>query len=159
MSASEYLAWAQLVVLVVTAWLVWRYVRSTEKIEEAAADQVEAMSRPVLVPRIVGTEFHLTNVGSGPALRIEWWQRPQEEAFAAPKELVPDAQIGLIETKGESVMVGAPDFRSLAGNNRKIICRYRSISGRVYLSQGVPRTDPISGQWLDAETKEENEAK
>jgi hypothetical protein len=168
MSACEYLSWAQLFVLAVTAFLVWRYVRSTEEIKRAAirqaaltGDQIEAMSRPVVVPRNIGNQLHLTNVGSGPALRVEWWLRPKSEPFAAPdridpdKRVDPDGEMDLIEAKGQRAMMGARDFPKVLGNNLKVICLYRSISGRTYLSQGVPREDPISGSWFDTETVEE----
>lgn len=160
MVTGEQLLWAQLAVLAITALLVWKYVRSTEEIMKAAVrqaeltgDQVEAMSRPVLVPRGGG---HLANFGNGPALRVEWWVRPESEAFAAPPDLLPDGEIGLIEPGGRCGMMGLPDFDRLKGNNRKIVCRYRSISGRAYLSQGIPRDDPTTGVWwFQSETIEE----
>src|SRR5205085_12097757 len=99
MTSTSWFELTQLILLTINAALFWKYVKSTDKIKDAAlsqantalqqassaaeqaryaADQVEGASRPVLVLDGDGTKLRLVNVGTGPALNVKWWLGPTE---------------------------------------------------------------------------------
>ncbi|HXE90475.1 MAG TPA: hypothetical protein VNK82_05865 [Terriglobales bacterium] len=97
----------QLLLLAASVHYAKRYVESTERIKEAAiqqskvsADQVESMSRPVLVMKAEGTTVQLVNVGTGPALNVEWWPWPEQhpEGRALPARNAPSGRHPYIES-------------------------------------------------------------
>lgn len=143
----------QAVLLIVNIILLWCYVKSTRGIEKAAAqqaktsaDQVEGSSRPVLV--VAGDALHLAlaNIGNGPALNIQWWVWPEQQGWPGSLE-APAGRIGFIEADKSRELPHAPDF--LINPPRTILCRYQSVGGIMYRSEGSIKRDSMVGVWYD----------
>lgn len=143
--------WVQNALLLVNVAVVWWYVAETIKIRkaseqqtaksqllvEAAQEQMESQSRPAVVARFNGT-IHLTNIGNGPAIYIELARVAQNAE--------PDFNLGAIEpgrvvshlaaNNGVDTSIGV---NWLAHPEPSLQCRYRSLSGRRYISVIDPR--------------------
>jgi hypothetical protein len=130
----------QSLLLSANAVLIWRYVRQTIKLREAAQQQVkvsqrqvEASHRPALVAQHQTTdEVVFVNIGSGPAINVRWsvpdsdWKGniPYLEPGCNPRPLP--------IREWEKVIINA----ALKGHQDRgrIECDYRSLSGWRYRS-------------------------
>jgi hypothetical protein len=143
----------QCILLAINAILLWRYVISTRGIEEAStqqakisADQLESSSRPVLALSGDALKLALENIGNGPALNIEWWVWPQGQDWPGSLE-APSGRMGFIDVDKSGELPHAPAF--LTNPPRKVICRYESVGGIVYRSEGSIKRDSMVGVWYD----------
>lgn len=166
MAEQSFRLW-EVCLLALNAILLWLYVMSTRKIERAAneqaktavrqadisarqarlaAEQVEGASRPVLA--LGGDALHLAwvNIGNGPALNIQWWVWPEEQEGPGSLE-APAGRIGFIEARQSTAVPYAPAF--LINPRRKMICRYKSVGGATYRSEGSLNSDTMVGTWYE----------
>ncbi len=141
-------AWAQVVVLIVTARFVWRYLQETERLRKTAQEQVEASQRqvtaayeqlegqirPAIVVRhgaVLGRGLRLFNVGEGPALHIRL--SPTERGSARQLGLDLMCEVGFIEVDASfDTGILAKGGGITALNGRSLQCEYTSLSGRTY---------------------------
>jgi hypothetical protein len=145
----------QVVVLIVTARFVWRYLNETQMMRKAAENQVEKSQslvalglrqlegqiKPALVARVDSGSFAVTlvNVGSGPALHlmlsaVAKGSVPQWDGRAAA--LATDPR-GYLEARQERLSgVRTRPVQGLDGvpilGERGLLCEYSSLSGQVY---------------------------
>ena len=158
----------QVLLLVVNAILLWRYVKSTAHIESAAveqaktaarqadiaaqqarlgADQLEGASRPVLVMRnATALNLELANVGNGPALNIQWWLWPEESDGPGSLQ-APHGRLGFIAAGAAEALPEGP--LALQHPSRKIWCRYSSVSGSMYRSECFLKSDTMIKVWYE----------
>jgi len=130
------IGWLTLGLLVVNAFLVWRYLGETTKIRIANEAQIEAQIRPAIaiLVGLDGRELRLMNLGKGPALNVR----------LSPAERSAEGRPGL-EFWGDEIDFMVPDHTSSratavrtlgAGmnvlNGRSLQCQYKSLSGRTY---------------------------
>ena len=159
MTENTYRCWeifllvVQCIFLAINAILLWRYVISTRGIEGASAqqakisaDQLESSSRPVLVLSGDALKLALKNIGNGPALNIEWWVWPEGPDWPGSLE-APSGRMGFINVDKSGELPHAPAF--LTNPPRKVICRYESVGGIVYRSEGSIKRDSMVGVWYD----------
>ena len=149
---------AQVVVLIVTARFVWRYLQETERLRiaaqqqvGAASDQLEAQIRPALVVHVRPAPYslELVNVGKGPALDLVLSpaQRGSAGAFETSDQEAFDDDIAFLEVSGRNMTgvrtqpVAGHGGPTLAG--RSLQCQYKSLSGRTYWT--VVDFDPPTG--------------
>jgi hypothetical protein len=80
--------WFNDLILFGTGVLVLRYVVATNKLVRASQRQVEGQSLPAIVVKEKGDKIELVNIGSGPALKIEWRfkDRGTPAVFVEPKD-------------------------------------------------------------------------
>jgi len=154
----------QLILLVVNALLVWRYVSSTEKIKDAAvqqansaseqarhaADQVEGVSRPVIVIDGNSSIMALLNIGNGPALNLKWWVWSTDVANL-PWPGAPTGRLPYLESRQKRELVTSNDILG-----QKLLVRYESASGRRYRSEGLLHRDTMVGEWFEHSVFEES---
>ncbi len=126
---------SQVLVLIVTALFVWRYLKETEKLRLAAQAQVEATFRPAVVALSGGSlesNPKLENIGNGPAMNLEW--------FLVDGELKGKLPIMRMHKPEELPFGGVRPLYNAAsamGRNQTtatIECSYRSLSGHRYTS-------------------------
>jgi len=159
MTENSYRCWEifllalQVMLLIINAMFLWRYVISTRGIEKASvqqaevsADQLEGSSRPVLVLSGDALKLALANIGNGPALNVQWWVWPEEQGWPNSLE-APAGRIGFIEVGKSGELPHAPAF--LTNPPRKVICRYESVGGITYRSEGTIKRDSMVGVWYD----------
>lgn len=121
----------QVLVLIVSAYFVWRYLQETTLLRRAAQRQVEATFRPSVVVTHKGSmdsEPQIENIGSGPAMQVTWRLKNSEWAGTFPY---------LLPKQPQSLpLTGVKPLYEAAGNNPQslIECTYRSVSGLVYRS-------------------------
>lgn len=138
----------QVVVLIVTACFVWRYLKETERLRIAALQQVaaadkqlEAQIRPALVVRVRGApeSLLLVNVGKGPAFDVILSQadRGREASRQWSALHAYDVDIGFVAAGGEMptgirtrAQAGVGGEVLAAGNSLQ--CEYTSLSGLTY---------------------------
>jgi len=149
---------AQVVVLVVTARFVWRYLQETERLRVAAQQQVaaagnqlEAQIRPALVvhSRPAPYALELVNVGRGPALDLilSPAKRGSAGSFETSDVEAFDIDIAFLEVGGRNTTgvrtqpVAGHSGPVLAG--KSLQCQYKSLSGRTYWT--VVDFDPPTG--------------
>lgn len=125
--------WAQVVVLIITARLVWRYLHETERLREAAQEQLEGQIRPAIVVRHGSGDgdLELVNVGKGPALHIRL--STTERGSAGKPGLDPMADPWFVAS-GDSYQtpIRAQGAGIFALNGRSLQCEYTSLSGQTY---------------------------
>ncbi len=122
MTATDWLQLGSLILGVFTLWYLVKYVGYTKLIAEAT-------SKPVVIATrsgVITNPPRLRNIGSGPALDVEWSVSGTKKA----------GKISYIESDQESEALDV-DFYALehgaviSGTNKvTITCSYRSISGR-----------------------------
>jgi hypothetical protein len=123
---------SQVLVLIVTALFVRRYLKETEKLRLAAQAQVEATFRPAVIALSGGSlesNPKLENIGNGPAMNLEW--------FLAGGELKGKLPIMRMHKPEELPFGGVKPLYNAMGPNQTtatIECSYRSLSGRRYTS-------------------------
>lgn len=166
--AEMIFALMQLALLAINAWLLWKYVLSTQQIEHAAteqakmaarqaeisaqqaefaADQVEGASRPVLaLHNATALNLELANVGTGPALNIQWWIWPEDQEGPGSLE-APAGRLGFIAAGTSRELPYSPMV--LRNPPRKILCRYESVGGVIYRSEGFLKSDSMKGVWYE----------
>lgn len=121
----------QLIVLIVTACFVYRYLKETEKLRLAAQAQVEATFRPAIIAIADGSldrDPKLENIGNGPAVEVEW--------FLVRGSLKGTLPI-MLTHKPVDLPFGGAKLLFLAAGNESIAtiqCSYRSLSGHRYSS-------------------------
>jgi hypothetical protein len=138
----------QAVVLIVTAWFVWRYLQETQRLREAAQqqlavslEQLEGQAKPALIGRIEENGcVRLVNIGVGPALHIELESVLKGSRVREFVTGIGTDRIAYIEPKltelthvqiRKSVM---PPNYDPDPKSRSLRCQYRSLSGRIYES-------------------------
>jgi len=158
----------QVLLLVVNAVLLWKYVKSTAHIESAAieqakiaarqadiaarqarlgADQLEGASRPVLVMRnATALNLELANVGNGPALNIQWWLWPEDSDGPGSLQ-APHGRLGFIAAGAAEALPEGP--LALQHPSRKVWCRYSSVSGSMYRSECFLKSDIMIKVWYE----------
>jgi hypothetical protein len=125
----------QVVLLALSAYFVYRYLQETKKLRISAQQQADAAFKPAIVARCLGSMDNpptQRNVGTGPALEVEWSllnsklgdKIPLLEPHAQPFTLGMDGVKPLFEVSGSS-------------GTAMLECRYRSLSGRRYLSRNA----------------------
>jgi len=154
----------QVVVLIVTACFVWRYLRATEDLGRSTRDQVsesrklvkaaqlqaEAQIRPAVATFVQGSTLWLKNVGSGAALNLRLVQVP----LGAPIDWVARASVGQGGVSGSFLATGVLFDTTLpttwfgAKGKEQLHAFYDSLSGQQYAS--VIRFD---GQYLPTDTR------
>jgi hypothetical protein len=135
--------------LAVNAGLFVRYLHETTQMRRAAEkqikvsqEQLEAQAKPALIARLQQNSHvvELINIGSGPALHIEFMTVPRGSksregitglgydriAFIEPKQ----TQLTHVRSREPDV----PGTFFLDSSSRSLRCEYRSLSGRVYFS-------------------------
>jgi hypothetical protein len=135
-------AWAQVIVLVVTARFVWLYLGETEGLRETAQkqmavsqDQLEGQIRPAIVIQhnAQGNALVLLNVGKGPALLIRLSRTERGSAGKPGLELMTEV-VGFIAPGGQPsptpISTQGAGIYGLRGNSLQ--CEYKSLSGRTY---------------------------
>lgn len=123
--------WINDAILLATGILIWRYVAATSRLVKTSQDQVEGLSRPALVIQEAGgDQLRLVNIGSGPAVGIEWRfkDRPTAAVFSESHE--PAGALSYLEQRQTQDM----PFKEVVIVNREMHCLYRSISGQRYVS-------------------------
>jgi len=142
-------AWAQVVVLIVTACFVWQYLRETAELRKtaqkqvevsqrqatAAQDQLEGQIRPAIVIHhdTSGVILVLNNLGKGPALHVRLYRT--ERGSAGKRGLNPIAEpVTLIAASAPPwptvIHTQGNDINAL--NGKSLQCEYSSLSGRTY---------------------------
>ncbi len=131
---------AQDVLLLLSAGLIAWYLIETRKMRKAAEAQVEAAFRPAIIISQKGSldaSPTLENIGNGPALevRLTMTDSSYSESVAFlrlndPRELKMPGMKPVYEAGSRSETSGRPAVT-------RIICRYRSLSGKSYSSTSV----------------------
>lgn len=142
-------AWAQVVVLIVTARFVWLYLRETGRLAKAARDQVdvsqrqvtaaqdqlEGQIRPAIVVRLdtTGVVLVLINLGKGPALHVRLSRTKRATAGKRDLYLMGET-VGFIAAGDPPcptlIRTQGNDINALNGDSLQ--CEYTSLSGRSY---------------------------
>lgn len=131
------------VLLLANAILVWFYLQETKQIKQASLDQLEGQIKPVLVPRVNGTQISLVNVGRGPALHVEYWFREVKDAVSVQTTEPPDGVFGYVSRVQEQILqVGIGLMQG--SNAKKLYCRYRSGSRKNYLTSASYHSDSMN---------------
>jgi hypothetical protein len=142
-------AWAgvgQVIVLLVTAWFVFRYLQETKRLREVAQrqvdlglEQLEAQAKPALVARIETNGFvTLVNIGNGPALHVQLESVLKGSVDRKFVTGIGTDRIAFVEprqTERTHVQVRKPVMPpnyDLDPQSRSLRCEYKSLSGRVY---------------------------
>jgi hypothetical protein len=144
--------WIQTGLLLVNAGLIAWYLRETIKLRHAAEKQVEVgqeelegHAKPALIARPWEKNsqlMELVNIGSGPALHLEFLSVPRK---STTRELVSGVGFDRIaylesqQTRVINVRTREPEIPGrntyfLDSSSRSLRCEYRSLSGRVYFS-------------------------
>jgi hypothetical protein len=71
-SIQNFVLIAQTVLLVVNAYLVWKYLQATRSIQSSAVEQAEGLARPALVVVDEGRGLWIKNIGNGPGIDVRW---------------------------------------------------------------------------------------
>lgn len=69
---SDAALWVNDGILLGTAVLVFAYVRATNKLVRTSQQQLESQSQPALVAAERHSKIELVNIGTGPAIEVEW---------------------------------------------------------------------------------------
>lgn len=146
---SELTQWLQVGLLAVNAVLFAWYLRETTQMRRAAErqaelgrQQLEAQVKPALIARLQANSHtvELINIGSGPALHVEFMTVPRGSKSREGITGLGYDQIAFIEPKQTQlthVRSREPDVPGtvfLDSSSRSLRCEYRSLSGRVYFS-------------------------
>ncbi len=124
----------QVVVLIATAWFVWRYLQETTELRRAAQQQLEAQIRPALTVVDDRGWLVVSNVGSGVGLNlrlvkikadsVDWEAKSNFGEFAAGRAVA----VGkFVSTNAEVGSIG-----NFKGERLHLI--YESLSGGTYAS-------------------------
>jgi len=132
----------QVVVLIATAWFVWRYLQETAELRRTAQrqvalanEQLEAQIRPALTLAIGdGGSLWVSNIGSGAALNLRLVRTTAESVDWEAKSNFGTAAMGAAVAGGQRVETGSASgsVGNLKGECLHLI--YESLSGRVYAS-------------------------
>ena len=123
-----------------------KYVRATKGIEKASNEQSEGLSKPVVTVRlqsartdeaiveglsceIAGDQIELTNIGTGPALKLRW--RVQEKG--EPHKLGPEGYVPYLEP-GKTVKTSLLRGYITGMDEFSLECSYASVSNAQYVS-------------------------
>ena len=143
---SDAALWVNDAILLGTGILVLRYVVATNKLVRVAQRQVESQSQPAFVVAEKDGKVQLVNIGTGPAIEVEWRfkDRGTPPVFIDSKE--PIESLSYIENS-------APiDLQSESLVKWELHCLYRSISGARYVSVSAFNENGIFATRFYAET-------
>jgi hypothetical protein len=144
----------QVVVLIVTAFFVWRYLDETQQLRTTAQqqlranwrqvavanDQLEAQIAPAVAAQAVPSggshKVMLTNVGKGPAFSIRFSATRRGSAGDGSLSSLVEYRVGLL-TVGVDTPVPIQTGVVSSGTvplprGGSLQCEYRSLSGRTY---------------------------
>jgi hypothetical protein len=62
--------WTQAVILLITAYIVWRYTKETQRLREEAQRQTELQMRPFVVLEATHDDLQVKNLGNSTAINI-----------------------------------------------------------------------------------------
>jgi hypothetical protein len=165
---SEVTNWAQVILLTGNLGLVAWYLSETAKMRRAAEQQVdasqrqlEAQTKPALTARLQENTHlvELVNIGSGPALHLEFWAVPKGSTSREGGSGVGFDRIVFLEPRQTQILhvaTSKPDLPAtfpLQSHCHSLRCEYRSLSGRVYFSvfdfneRGTLIEDTHFGEW------------
>lgn len=125
----------QVMLLALSAYFVYCYLEETKQLRISAQRQADAAFKPAIVARQVGSMDNpptLRNIGTGPALEVEWSLLNSKLGEKIP----------LLEPHAEPFTLGMngvkPLFEASGSSETAMLeCRYRSLSGRRYLSRNA----------------------
>ena len=132
----------QVVVLIATAWFVWRYLQETTELRRAAQQQValanaqlEAQITPTLglVVSEAGT-LAVSNIGSGAGLNLRLVRTTSESIDWEAKSNFGPSAAGVAIAAGQQKETGSP-FGTIGKFKGELLhLIYESLSGKVYAS-------------------------
>jgi hypothetical protein len=160
---QTYIEAGGLLVSVVTLLFLIIYVRATKGIEKAANEQSEGLAKPVIVVESSGVNssveailsgglfseigdggVRLINIGTGPALWLEWsatGKRYSDKGPCGSAGFVPYL------TPGQPIPAGCSRGFVSGLSFLTVECKYRSLSGTHYVSRTVIGDENSSQQW------------
>ena len=141
--------WFQVGLLTINAGLIAWYLHETRKTRRAAErqveigqEQLEAQAKPALIARLPedGQLIELLNIGSGPALHLEFMSVPRGSIDRENLTGMGFDRVVFLEPKQTRVLhvrTREPEIPATAwldSSSRSFRCEYRSLSGRTYFS-------------------------
>jgi hypothetical protein len=144
MTTADWLQLGALILAAFTLWYLIKYVGYTKLIAEAT-------SKPVVIAvrsGVITNPTRLRNIGSGPALDVEWSVSGTKNAGKI-SYIEPDKESDALDVNVHALEHGAV----LAGTTRVVVtCSYRSISGRK--TQSASNYDFNTGMFFGSTFKD-----
>lgn len=131
----------QVVVLIATAWFVWRYLQETTELRRAAQrqvalanEQLEAQIRPALTIADIGGSLSVANIGSGAALNLRMVKTKTEGVDWGAKSNFGEPVTGVAIAAGQSVSTRYPVGSYGNLRDERLHLLYESLAGKLYAS-------------------------
>jgi len=147
LNSQTYAIWAQTLVLLATAIIIWRYTRETFLLRKEAVRQNDIALRPVVIPEfsmLTEKRMRLWNIGHGAAIDIivdAQANHGSDKMVSLPIHYLQPSKEkdAAFEGSGESVTFFAISklYEGLKANSWTVRVRFSDVEGRSYAVQAI----------------------